>query len=669
MGLVDYLVKPALSIRNAAGNESRVTNVAGTPEGVVTAGIGSVAMDITNGFFYVKRSGTSNTGWQLLADDGSASSEDAFQNTYMGKSGTGSENPTYSATNVVAQSSSLETAVGALDAEYAEVFSFIGKSGSGSEDPTYSSVVVVTQNVSLEAAIGELDAGMLPLAGGTMAGAIAMGSSKITGLANGTDAGDAVNKGHLDSAISGITWKDPVSTKDYFANLTIANIDGLTPNLGDTVVATDAGTPSAGTSDALTAGSVAEYNGTEWKEILAGVGGFVPDTTRLLVSTSTAITSPLTSSTDEGKFAIFDGTTNTPTFTTPTDGFAVLVAGETSVNENTQWIFDGTVPSGSWIQFGGSQVVTAGAGLSFSGNTLNVGDAARGVQVNADDLEIDASEIASTGLEQSTNSWQLRLATQGNGIAGGNGSTLSVQSDTTGGANLGSVIDVNSNGVAIRVDDSTIEDDGNGGTARLRVATGGIGENELDNQDGAVDAESFVLTSGWTAANGTVAQGDTIEAAIEFLAGNQVDLTTLSGVAQGSTNLGTFTGGLLSDTETIKSALQTLETEVERSYLRTGSVAVAAATITTVDSFTASSVEGVIWELVVEENSDDGIRYKTRIEVTTNGTVVNHNESGIIETGAPGTITVDVDIDTGNLRLRVTSTNAAEAFATRLTVI
>ena len=42
----------------------------------------------------------------------------------------------------------------------------------------------------------------LPLAGGTMSGAIAMGSSKITGLADGTASGDAVNKGQLDTKLN-----------------------------------------------------------------------------------------------------------------------------------------------------------------------------------------------------------------------------------------------------------------------------------------------------------------------------------------------------------------------------------------------------------------------------------------------------------------------------------
>lgn len=39
----------------------------------------------------------------------------------------------------------------------------------------------------------------LPLSGGTMSGAVAMGSNKITGLTSGTASGDAINKGQLDT--------------------------------------------------------------------------------------------------------------------------------------------------------------------------------------------------------------------------------------------------------------------------------------------------------------------------------------------------------------------------------------------------------------------------------------------------------------------------------------
>jgi hypothetical protein len=41
----------------------------------------------------------------------------------------------------------------------------------------------------------------LPLAGGTMSGAIAMGSNKVTGLTDGSASGDAVNKGQLDTML------------------------------------------------------------------------------------------------------------------------------------------------------------------------------------------------------------------------------------------------------------------------------------------------------------------------------------------------------------------------------------------------------------------------------------------------------------------------------------
>lgn len=109
---------------------------------------------------------------------------------------------------------------------------------------------------------------------------------------------------------------------------------------------------------------------------------------------------------------------------------------------------------------------------------LAAGVAGDGLSLTTGVLAVVAADLAGTGIEANTNN--LRLSAQGNGIAGGAGSTLSVQSDATGGANLGSVIDVNSNGVAIRVDDDTIEDDGNGATARLRVKAGSIGTNELE---------------------------------------------------------------------------------------------------------------------------------------------------------------------------------------------
>ena len=75
-------------------------------------------------------------------------------------------------------------------------------------------------------------------------------------------------------------------------------------------------------------------------------------------------------------------------------------------------------------------------------------------------------------------------------------------------------------------------------------------------------ADSIALTSGYAVVNGTVAIADTIEEAIEKLAGNQIDLTTLTGVSQGAVDLGTFTGTIIPDNSTIKAAFQSLESGI-----------------------------------------------------------------------------------------------------------
>lgn len=71
---------------------------------------------------------------------------------------------------------------------------------------------------------------------------VALNSQKITGLANGTDAGDAVNKGQLDAAQNGLDPKASVRAATT-ANVTIATalnngdeIDGVTLSTGDRVL-------------------------------------------------------------------------------------------------------------------------------------------------------------------------------------------------------------------------------------------------------------------------------------------------------------------------------------------------------------------------------------------------------------------------------------------------
>ena len=256
------------------------------------------------------------------------------------------------------------------------------------------------------------------------------------------DGTHAVNKTYVDNVATGLQWLEPADCDDFFGNATIATINGLTPVAGNCYVATDAGTPTAGTSDALVAGSVAEYDGTSWQEIVAGVGGFVADGTRLVIATGSAVlVAPLTDGSDESKVAVYDGTSLSPaSLVTPVDGDALLINGEDAQNENIAFVYDGTVPSGSWIQFTGAGAINAGDGLTQSGNTINFVTADASLTVNANDAAVNLDSTTAVSTEAS-------------------------------------VLKLNANGIAVGVDNSTIVASGAGGS--LQVATGGITGTQL----------------------------------------------------------------------------------------------------------------------------------------------------------------------------------------------
>ena len=71
------------------------------------------------------------------------------------------------------------------------------------------------------------------------------------------------------------------------------------------------------------------------------------------------------------------------------------------------------------------------------------------------------------------------------------------------------------------------------------------------------------LLTGFSAANGTVSATDTIVNAFNKLAGNQIDLTTLTGLSQGATDFGSFAGTTISNGLTLKDILSELEAAIE----------------------------------------------------------------------------------------------------------
>jgi hypothetical protein len=186
---------------------------------------------------------------------------------------------------------------------------------------------------------------------GAPTGAVSMATYKITGLGTPTDATDAATKGYVDNAVVGIDWKASVRAATT-ANLDISSdlengdtVDGVTLATGDRVLVKNQSTGS--------------QNGIY---IVAASGAASR-------STDCDTAAELTAS-----FAVFveEGTTNADSGYTLTNNGTVTV-GTTAL---------------TFTQFTGLGQVTAGDGLSKTGNTLNV-TAGTGISISGDAVTND----------------------------------------------------------------------------------------------------------------------------------------------------------------------------------------------------------------------------------------------------------------------------------------
>jgi hypothetical protein len=175
----------------------------------------------------------------------------------------------------------------------------------------------------------------LALAGGTMTGAIAMGTNKITGLGTPTDGTDAATKNYVDSAAQGIDWKASVRAATT-ANVTLASdlengdvLDGVTLATGDRVLVKD---QSTGSENGI---YVVKASGAPDRSTDADTGAEVT-----------------------ANFAVFveQGTVNADQGYTLTNNGAITV-GTTAL---------------TFTQFTGLGQIVAGTGLDKTGNTLDI---------------------------------------------------------------------------------------------------------------------------------------------------------------------------------------------------------------------------------------------------------------------------------------------------------
>jgi hypothetical protein len=236
-------------------------------------------------------------------------------------------------------------------------------------------------------------------------GNIDMNSYLINNLSPGVAGTDAVNKNQLDTAITGISWVEPVDLFNLVGNLGEAALEGLSPTAGDAYVvsAVDGdGTLNPGGVGSLAVGDIVEFDGTDWVRIISGSGGFVPDGTRVILDGTDASTliAPYAEGVQNDLIMEFDGTSVSGVSTGQTaDGIAVLVQdpGHVSYFDNLGYVYEGTPPGGSWIQFTGAGQLTAGDGLYKDGQSIHAG-AGLGIDVNADDIQVQLA-ASNAGLE------------------------------------------------------------------------------------------------------------------------------------------------------------------------------------------------------------------------------------------------------------------------------
>ena len=104
----------------------------------------------------------------------------------------------------------------------------------------------------------------------------------------------------------------------------------------------------------------------------------------------------------------------------------------------------------------------------------------------------------------------------------------------------------------------------------------------------------------------------TLTADLDEVELNQDDLVTLTGVAENATSLGTFSGSTISDSVTIKAALQALETSVE-TKVATG------ANVNTLVGVTSADTEPAAYFFLVVDSSDGSIKAINEEFVETEG--------------------------------------------------
>ena len=205
----------------------------------------------------------------------------------------------------------------------------------------------------------------------------------------------------------------------------------------------------------------------------------------------------------------------------------------------------GSISAGSGLSKSGNTIsFDKGDGLVFDGNEVAIG-AGNGISVSTNSIAVnlDGSTLtnSSNGVKVSSNgidtlqiaagavtATKIASSVAGNGISGGDGTALSVEAHNG--------ITVDSNGVSVNIDGSTLSKSASG----VKVATNGIGSAQIaSNAVTATELSTAVAGNGISGGGGTALSVDLATAAGLEIASSklQVKRQTNSGLAQTAAGL------------------------------------------------------------------------------------------------------------------------------------
>lgn len=289
---------------------------------------------------------------------------------------------------------------------------------------TYGKISTSASNVTIASGTNATNSTVTIQPQGT--GTVDVSNKRITSVADPTQAQDAATKAYVDAVKTGLTVKDSARVATT-GTLTVTYANG-TAGVGATLT-------NAGTQAALTLDSIV---------LNVGDRVLVKDQTAALQNGIYTVTNVGSASTNWvlTRATDFD---QSPNGEIGGGDFVFVQEGTANADNGYVVTTNGTIAVGTtsidWAQFSGAGQITAGAGLTKTGNTIDVGGTANRITINADSVDIASTYVGQTSITTlgtvGTGTWQGTVIAGQYGGTGvnNNGKTITLGGNlTTSGA-------------------------------------------------------------------------------------------------------------------------------------------------------------------------------------------------------------------------------------------